>query len=176
LKPLVVSIADLQVSANTDETLITYALGSCIAVALHDPVRHAAGMIHYMLPLASASAERAKENPFMFGDIGVPILFESMYRLGCRKSDLVVFVAGGAQIQDNERVFNIGKRNYTLLRKLFWKNNVMIAAEHVGGDFSRTLSLDVGTGRVTLRIGGKELPLSRAASGQDLEAMRGSDS
>ncbi|MBI5537700.1 MAG: chemotaxis protein CheD [Deltaproteobacteria bacterium] len=173
--PLVVSIAEMQVSPNPDVTLVTYALGSCIAVALHDPVRRAGGMIHYMLPTCSAASDRGKENPVMFGDTGIPLLFESMYALGCRKADLLVYVAGGAQIQDNEHVFNIGKRNYTLLRKIFWKNNVIITAEHVGGDVSRTLSLDVGSGRVRVRIHGAETLLSSGAQ-PPFDATRRSES
>jgi chemotaxis protein CheD len=176
VRSLVVDIADVQVSADADVTLITYALGSCIAVALHDPVRRVGGMIHYMLPLSTASPDRAREKPAMFGDTGIPILFESMYALGCRKSDLVVFVAGGAHIQDSERIFNIGKRNYTLLRKLFWKNNVMIAAEDVGGALSRTFSLEVATGRVSVRSQGTETALTvTSASRPQLDAVRGDE-
>jgi chemotaxis protein CheD len=37
-KYVVVNIADMKVSENPEDTLITYSLGSCIAVVLYDPV------------------------------------------------------------------------------------------------------------------------------------------
>ena len=160
----VVDIAEFRVCADREATLVTYALGSCIAVALCDPSRGVAGMIHFMLPLSTTSAERARERPAMFCDTGVPMLFEAMYALGCKKSDLLVYVVGGAQVQDSAGVFNIGKRNYAVLRKMFWKNNIMINAEHVGGDRSRTLTIEVASGRVRLRMGGEESILAQGVS------------
>ena len=154
-----VDISDLRVSAAPDDVIVTYALGSCIAVMLHDPVRKAAGMIHYMLPLSETSPEKAKTRPAMFADTGVPMLFHSMYELGCKKSDLVVKVAGGGALYDDGGLFNIGKRNYTVLRKIFWKANVMISAEDVGGAKSRTVRLHVATGRCTIASQGQEVEL-----------------
>lgn len=158
-RTLVVDISDAKVSDDPQTTLITYALGSCIAVVLHDPTRPAGGMIHYMLPLSRTSPEKARVKPAMFADSGVPLLFEQMYALGCRKQDLVVKVVGGGKLYDDNDTFDIGRRNYTVLRKLFWKNNVIIAAEDVGGSASRTVRLEVGTGRVTVRSQGVEVEL-----------------
>ena len=56
-------------------------------------------------------------------------------------------------------MFNIGKKNYTVFRKIVWKNNLLIMGEDVGGACSRTLSLKVGTGEVTLRMGGEQRTL-----------------
>jgi chemotaxis protein CheD len=156
---LTVDIGDLRVSAQPDDVLVTYALGSCIAVMLHDPRRGAAGMIHYMLPLSGTSPEKAKRRPGMFADTGVPQLFHEMYALGCRKEDLVVKVAGGGALYDDNGFFNIGQRNYTVLRKMFWKVGVIIAAEDVGGARSRTVRLQVSTGRCTVASQGEELEL-----------------
>jgi chemotaxis protein CheD len=154
-----VDISDFRVSACPDDTIVTYALGSCIAVMVHDPVRKAAGMIHYMLPLSETSPEKAKSRPAMFADTGVPMLFHAMYDLGCKKADLVVKVAGGGALYDDGGLFNIGKRNYTVLRKIFWKANVLVAAEDVGGAKSRTVRLAVTTGRCTVSSQGTEVEL-----------------
>ena len=155
--PLVtVDIADLATSKESDAVIVTYALGSCIAVVLYDPVRRAGGMIHYMLPLSSTNPDKAREKPAMFADTGVPLLFERMYSMGCEKKDLVVKVAGGGQLYDDHGTFEIGKRNYTVLRKMLWKNNVLIQAEDVGGMKSRTVRLWVADGRVVIRSAGGE--------------------
>lgn len=151
MNTITVGMADLRVTADPASVLVTYALGSCIAVLVHDPVRRAAGMIHYMLPLSSITPEKSRERPAMFADTGIPLLFESMYALSCKKADLVVRVVGGASIQDENSTFEIGKRNYVVLRKLFWKAGVAIAAEAVGGTVSRTVRLFTSDGRTTLK-------------------------
>jgi len=159
MSTLAVDISDIKVSANPDDLIVTYALGSCIAVMVHDPVRVAAGMIHYMLPLSETSPEKARVRPGMFADTGIPLLFQTMYGLGCQKKDLVVKVAGGGALYDDKGLFSIGKRNYTVLRKMFWKSSVIIAAEDVGGAKSRTARLHVATGRCTITSQGEEIEL-----------------
>jgi chemotaxis protein CheD len=154
-----VEISDIKVSAEPDTVLVTYALGSCIAVIVYDPMRKAGGMIHYMLPLSETSPERAKERPAMFADTGIPLLFHAMYELGCRKSDLIIKAAGGGSLYDDNGRFAIGQRNYTILRKMFWKAGVMITAEDVGGTKSRTTRLFVDTGRCTISSAGEEVEL-----------------
>jgi len=50
----------------------------------------------------------------------------------------------------NGDYFKIGKRNFTVLRKLLWKNGFIIAAQDVGGYNSRTMSLRISDGLVTI--------------------------
>jgi chemotaxis protein CheD len=152
----VVDIADMQVSNDPRSTLVTYSLGSCVGVAIWDPAALVGGMLHYMLPDSTLSPEKAKANPCMFGDTAIPKLFRAAYELGAVKKRLVVKVAGGSRLLDDNGVFNIGKRNYVILRKIFWKNGVSIHAEDVGGSMSRTMRLDVQSGRVTIRNRGEE--------------------
>jgi chemotaxis protein CheD len=82
-----------------------------------------------------------------------------MYALGCRKQDLIVKVAGGGALYDDNGHFAIGQRNYTILRKMFWKAGVMIAAETVGGNKSRTARLFLDSGRCTIMSSGEETEL-----------------
>ena len=151
-----VGIADMKTSVNPSDVIVTYALGSCIAVMVHDPNKKVGGMIHYMLPSAPNGEVPPGKSPCMFADLGVPMLFNAMYALGAVRENLIIKVAGGANINDDKGTFKIGKRNYSLLRKLLWKNNFMIASEDVGGSVSRTVRLDVGTGEVLLRSGSDE--------------------
>jgi len=153
---VVVGMADCQVSRSREDVLVTYALGSCIAVAIHDPVAGVGGMLHYMLPESSISPAKAGENPYMFADTGIPRLFRQAYECGAEKRRLVVRIAGGAQVMDKEGVFNIGKRNYLALKKILWKAGVLLQAEDVGGNVSRTVRLEVGSGRFWLRGTGLE--------------------
>jgi len=57
---------------------------------------------------------------------------------------------------DDAAGFQIGRRNRTILRKLFWKNNVTLAAEETGGSDARTLRLYMETGLVSIMNKGKE--------------------
>jgi chemotaxis protein CheD len=150
----VVGVADVAVSNKAGDTLITYSLGSCIAVITYDPVAKVGGILHYMLPEAAMDMEKAKKKPAMFADSGIPVLFKMSYQLGATKKSTVVKVAGGSQIMDENGVFNIGKRNYLAMRKIFWRNNVMVMAEEIGGNVNRTVRLEIATGRVIVKISG----------------------
>jgi chemotaxis protein CheD len=62
-----------------------------------------------------------------------------------------VIVVGGAQVHDQNGFFNIGKRNYMAVRKILWRNNVMIDYEDVGGNVNRTLKLAIKTGQAWIK-------------------------
>jgi chemotaxis protein CheD len=151
-----VGVADMKVAWQPDDTIITHALGSCLGIAIHDPMANVGGMLHVMLPLSSMDPPKAAANPFMFVDSGVPALFREAYAAGAAKNRLRVKVAGGASIGNNgEDRFAIGKRNYIALKKLLWQNGVLIDKEEVGGNIPRTLHLDVGSGRVWISTAGE---------------------
>ncbi|OIP90516.1 MAG: chemotaxis protein CheD [Syntrophobacteraceae bacterium CG2_30_61_12] len=151
----VVGVADVAVSSNPEDTLITYSLGSCIGVVIYDPAAKVAGLLHYMLPESTVDPEKARLKPAMFADTGVPLLFKASYQLGAKKQNMIVRIAGGSQILDDSGVFNIGKRNYMALRKIFWRNNVLVQAEHIGGSVNRTVRIDLKTGTVILKVSGQ---------------------
>jgi len=151
---LIVGVSDMKVSGNPEDTLITYSLGSCIGVVVFDPVARSGGILHYMLPESDLDQNKAKNNPYMFADTGIPALFKAVYQLGAKKQRMKVAVIGGAQVLDQHGFFNIGKRNHTALRKMFFKNNVMIDYEDVGGNVNRTVRLEIGTGDIYNKISG----------------------
>ena len=144
----------MKVSNDPAATLITYSLGSCIGIAVYDPVAKAGGLLHYMLPESQLDEMKAKANPFMFADSGIPALFKETYRLGAKKQRMKVVVVGGAQILDQKGFFNIGKRNHMAVRKIFWKNQVMIDYEDVGSSSNRTVRVDIATGDIHIKVSG----------------------
>ncbi len=153
---IVVGVADLAISNDDSAAIITHALGSCIGVTIYDPLAKIGGMLHFMLPSAKVSPDKADTDPLMFGDLGIPILFKSCYEKGAKKENLIVCAAGGAEILDGDGNFKIGSRNRTMLRKLFWKNNILLSADDTGGTISRTLTLRMSDGQVSVRTKGKE--------------------
>jgi chemotaxis protein CheD len=157
---LTVGVADMKIAQGDDDLLVTHALGSCLGVAVYDPVAVVGGMLHVMMPQSSINPEKAQANPFMFVDTGVPAFFGELFARGVTKARAKVYVAGGSNVHNVEKDrFAIGKRNHAILRKLFWKNGVLIEAEDVGGSESRTMYLEVASGRVWLRSGGIERAL-----------------
>ena len=159
MSQIVVDIADAQVSNHLDDVLVTHSLGSCVGVMVYDPLVHVGGMIHCMLPLSSVDPQKAQERPFMFVDTGVVRFLTQLFDLGVVRSRAVVRVAGCSRILDNSNLFRIGERNYTVLRKLLWKNGLMIKSESVGGSVSRTIRLEIATGRCLMRSSGVESEL-----------------
>lgn len=153
---IVIGVADYAVTDDPNAELITFALGSCIGVTIYDPVAKVGGMLHFMLPNSKISVEKAQKNPAMFGDMGVPLLFKACYEKGAKKDRMIVCSAGGAEILSDDGNFKIGSRNRTILRKLFWKNNILLSADDTGGSISRTLSLKMTDGSVSVRTKGKE--------------------
>jgi len=156
---LVVGVGDLIVTSDPSATVVTYALGSCIGVTVYDPVAKVGGLLHFMLPSADLNKDKAAANPAMFGDIGIPLLFKTAYEQGAKKERLIVCAAGGAEVLSDDGHFKIGSRNRTLVRKIFWKNGILLSADETGGSNSRTLSLRMSDGAVAVRTQGTERAL-----------------
>ena len=146
MSEIIVGIADMKLSNNTKDVLVTYALGSCIAVAIYDPVVKVGGLLHFMLPDSNLDSNKARANPALFADTGIPVLFKSCYKLGAEKKRIIIQVAGGASILDDANYFRIGEKNIMALRKIFWKNNVLIDKEDMGKNYNRTVRLNIASG------------------------------
>ncbi len=151
---IVVGMADMQVTNDPESTLITYALGSCLGITLYDPVARVGGLLHFMLPNSDVNPEKAQKNPWMFANTGVPLFFKEAYRFGGDKKRIQIKVAGGSQLLDDSGYFNIGKRNYMALRKIFWVNGILISAEDIGGSVNRTVRLEISSGKVWVKTSG----------------------
>ena len=157
MSDLIVGISDLKVSNNADDVIITYALGSCIGIAVYDPIAKVGGLLHYMLPDSTLDQNKARENPEMFADTGIPCYSNLVISMGADKKRMVVKAAGGASILDDTNFFRIGQKNIMAMRKIFWKNNVMIDAEDTGLNYNRTVRLEMATGSVFVRSSGGEM-------------------
>ena len=159
LRKVVVGIADMKVSNDPHEYLVTFALGSCLGITLYDYQKQVGGMVHIPLPDSSIAKGEPDFNPLKFVDTAVPLLFKECYRFGATKRDIKVKVAGCSQISDAESFFNIGRRNYAALRRILWRNGVFITSEDCGNSLSRTMTLSIATGETLLKVNGREYPL-----------------
>ena len=143
-------------SNDTQGTLITYSLGSCVGVTVYDPAKRVGGLLHAMLRDSTINPERAAARPFMFIDTGLPALFHAVYALGGLKHRLIVNLAGGAQFLDENRVFNIGQRNVAATLAMLRRNDILIPGGETGGRESRTVRLDLSNGDCSVEIPGHQ--------------------
>ncbi|MCP4367536.1 MAG: chemotaxis protein CheD [Deltaproteobacteria bacterium] len=154
----IIVVGDMK-TGEKEDLLVTHALGSCLGLIVYDPQEHIGGLLHAMLPLSKINRDKAQANPHMFVDTGVPTLFKTLYKMGAEKSRLVVKAAGCGNPMGKNEMFKIGERNYTVLRKLLWKNNILLRAEDIGGTKSRTVNLDISTGQTIINSCGEKAEL-----------------
>ena len=150
----IVGVADMKISNNPEDWIVTYSLGSCIGLVIYDPLVKVGGILHYMLPDSTIDKSKAQANPYMFADTAIPRLFKHSYTLGAKKQRMKIYIAGGAEILDQNGFFNIGKRNYMALKKMFFRNNVLIKKQNVGGNVNRTIRLEIATGDIFVKTSG----------------------
>jgi chemotaxis protein CheD len=157
MNEIIIGISDIKCSNNRGDVLITYALGSCLAIVVYDPKTCVGGLLHFMLPDSSLDRDKARRKPGMFADTGIPLLFKTCYGMGAEKKSMIVKVVGGARILDDTDYFRIGQKNVMAMRKIFWKNNVLINAEDTGSNYNRTVSMTMSDGAVHVRTSGGAL-------------------
>jgi chemotaxis protein CheD len=152
---IVVGVSDMKASNDLEETLVTYSLGSCVGIAVYDPVAKAGGLLHFMLPESTLDPDKAAVRPYMFADTGIPRLFKAVYAIGGDKRRMRVIVVGGSQMLDQKGFFNIGKRNEMAVRKIFHRNNVVIDYQDTGGNANRTIRMEIANGQTHVKVSGQ---------------------
>lgn len=141
-----VGMADYKVGRAPD-TLISYGLGSCIGISLYDPQTKIGGLLHIMLPDSNQS--RANENRAKFADTGIPDMLEELIRMGAAKSRLVAKLAGGSQMfafANASDIMRVGLRNASASKEILKKLSIPIVGEDSGGNYGRTVQIDLSTG------------------------------
>jgi chemotaxis protein CheD len=156
---LIVGISDMKVSDSPEDVIVTYSLGSCVGVTMYDPEACIGGMVHCLMPLSRDAREQANLNPYMYVDTGVAGLLRAVLDAGAFKKRLVVKVAGAAKMFQGEDRFRTHERNYMVVRKILWKNRLLIKAERCGGSEPRTMTLYMKDGLTTIRTRGSETVL-----------------
>jgi chemotaxis protein CheD len=145
-----VGIGEVKVSNNPEDILKTYALGSCVAVIMYDKEQKVAGMIHIALPDSSVNPKKAATRPGFFADTGLPVLLEDMRKNGATRKNSWIKLIGGANIMDEEKTFDIGRRNAIAVKRHLWKNGLGVIREDIGKNISRTVSIAVNNGEILI--------------------------
>lgn len=154
-----VGMADLNVCA-TPNALTTLGLGSCVGIALYDPVRRIAGMVHVMLPDSTKILNN--DNKAKFADTGIDTLIQRMITIGADRRVLIAKIAGGAQMfafHNNNEMMRIGERNVEATKYKLQQLGISIKAEDTGLNYGRTIEFYPENGSLLVKSVGKELKI-----------------
>ena len=151
MKPVVVGISELRM-AQQPAKLVTYGLGSCVAVVLYAFDNGVGSMAHIMLPMAYDSDDI--QTPGKFADTAVAGMIQLMEQQGITPPQLIAKMAGGADMfagQFKGKGRRIGARNILSARKVLDNFGVRLVAQDVGGTVGRTAEFFTDTGLLTVR-------------------------
>lgn len=150
-----VGMADLKVCKCPD-ALTTLGLGSCVGVALYDPVTKVSGLLHCMLP--DSTQFRNNQNIAKFADTGIDETIRQMKLLGAMESRMVAKIAGGAQMfanQTNNDALRVGERNVEAVKNKLSQLNIRLLAEDCGLNYGRTVEFYSENGEYVIKAVGK---------------------
>lgn len=149
---IVVKLGQIAWSDRPEDLLVTYSLGSCVGLTLWDPVEGVGGMAHVFLPSSNGHEIPRNEEAPRFADIGVPLLIEKMERKGASEKRLVARMAGGASLFPGlfKEMPDIGTQNVSAVVEILQKHSIPIVGWDVGGNFGRTMRLEIRTGKTTV--------------------------
>lgn len=144
----IVGIGEYVISNNRDDVIKTFALASCVAVTAYSPINKTAGMIHIVLPYQTATSCENYKCPSYYATLGVPLLINKMcLQYGCFKKELIIELFGGAKSSNKNDIFHIGQRNIIAVKNVLNDLRLNYIDTETGGIRSRTLELDVKTGK-----------------------------
>lgn len=144
-----VGIADANIAVAPD-TLISYALGSCVGICLYDSATKISGMSHILLP----EMPDGDNNILKYADTAIPDLLNKIIQKGASRARITAKIAGGANMFGG--MFKgpsamIGTRNVEATKTALAKLGIKIIAEDVGGNSGRTIEFIPETGMLKIR-------------------------
>lgn len=146
-----VSISEFKV-ARAPACLVTYGLGSCLAITLHDPERQVGGLAHTLLPQPTPGMDTSR--PEKFVKSAIRLMLDEVLGRGAVREKLEAKIFGGANMFKALQEYageSIGQRNIKAAREMIAELSIPLKAEDVGGNFGRTLYFDLDSGKVTVK-------------------------
>lgn len=150
-----VGMADLNTCVSPDG-ITTLGLGSCVGIAIRDPLTKIGGLAHVMLP--DSTEIKNNSNIYKFADTGIEELVRLLVEKGASRARLVSKIAGGAQMfafQNKSDLVRVGERNVQASKKKLAELKIPILAEDTGENFGRTVIFYPETGDYVIRTAGK---------------------
>lgn len=111
-----------------------------------------------MLP--SSYEFKNNENKLKYADTAISILVEELKKKNAYVDKLEAKIVGGAQMfnfKDSRALSDIGQRNIIAVEKKLEELSIPIVSKDIGGNKGRTMIVDAYTGRVTIKVLGKNI-------------------
>lgn len=150
-----VGMADLKLCKAPD-AITTLGLGSCVGIAIRDPITKIGGLAHIMLPDSTAISQNSCVAKF--ADTGTKELVRIICEAGANRARLVAKIAGGAQMfafQNKNDLIAVGERNVAAVKKALAELHIRILASDTGLNFGRTVEFYPETGDFVIKAVGK---------------------
>ncbi|MBO5622914.1 MAG: chemotaxis protein CheD [Butyrivibrio sp.] len=150
-----VGMADLNICVSPDG-ITTLGLGSCVGIAVRDPVTKIGGLAHIMLP--DSKEIKNNSNIPKFADTGIEELIKRIVAKGASRQRLVAKIAGGAQMfafQSGNNAMRVGDRNVQATLKKLKEMNIPVLAQDTGDSYGRTVIFYPENGNFVIRAVGK---------------------
>lgn len=145
----IIGIGEYAISDDTSDVLKTYALSSCVALTVYDPIKKVLGMVHIALPDSGIIKNGTIACPANYADTAVPTLIQKVcFGYGCNMEELELRLFGGARSIRKDDVFNIGTRNVEMVESVLSQMNLKMCYSDTGGNTARSVAADVATGTV----------------------------
>ena len=152
-----VGMADLKTCVSPNG-VTTLGLGSCVGIAIRDPVTKIGGLAHVMLP-DSTAIKNGYLNVAKFADTGIVELVKQMEKIGANRSRMVAKIAGGATMFSfqggSSSMGQVGQRNVEATKAKLKELKIPILAEDTGANYGRTVIFYPETGDFHIRAVGK---------------------
>jgi chemotaxis protein CheD len=150
---IAVGLGEIRVSRDPAAVLVSFGLGSCVAVCAYDLAARVGGMMHVVLPCCS-NKDSARKFPGKYADIGMPMLIRELENHGALRTRMQVKIAGGASVihaATFDGLLDMGQKNVVAVRAALEREGIPVASFDTGGNRGRSVWLLVGTGAMTVR-------------------------
>lgn len=130
-------------------------LGTCVGVALYDPVAGVGGLIHLLLP--EPISPEATSQPEKYASTAFPVFLRALYAAGASAENTRASIAGGAlvgPIDNSDLKLDIGGRTAEKVMQFIESENIEVEKLETGGFFTCHLSLDMHSWRCRIEPAG----------------------
>ncbi len=148
---ITVGIGEYAITDIIEEHITTHALGSCVAIIVHCPYTKCTAMAHIVLPSQDRNNLKVVEKEAYYAEDILPKMIDFFIsKPNCNKNRLKVMMVGGATKKGND-VFYVGQRNVRTVKNILDSYGLNYEASEILGQFSRTVTIEVETGIVTIK-------------------------
>jgi chemotaxis protein CheD len=154
IKPKIYNVGIGEILVKKGPARLKTALGSCVAIMIHDDKNKIGGMIHIIL---SNSLGRDKKYPGRYADLGIPLLIQRFKKEGGEVKNIKAHIVGGNNLITNvaieKSIFaKVGLANLNAAKELLEKEGIKYTEVSSRKPTGTVAILDTETGLVTVSL------------------------